>query len=201
MDPVELVDKEALNILKSKYNQNNIIPYKGSILNISLSANMDISGKLSLNTNAFVENGRTTILRLDKDSKLKVDGEFRVFYGGDIICFSGGQLILGSGFINSNVIVRCNKKIEIGNNVAISHNVTIMDFDGHKIIRDGYEMSAPIKIGDHVWIGTGVKILKGVTIGDGAIIGAGAIVTEDIPPYTLAVGIPAKVIKENVKWE
>lgn len=52
-----------------------------------------------------------------------------------------------------------------------------------------------IIIGNDVWIGTNVTIIGGITIGDGAIIGAGAIVTKDIPPYAIAVGVPAKVIK------
>jgi acetyltransferase-like isoleucine patch superfamily enzyme len=58
-------------------------------------------------------------------------------------------------------------------------------------------VSKPIEIGDDVWIGTGVKILKGVKIGKGAVIGAGSVVTRDIPPYSIAVGIPARVIKER----
>lgn len=52
-------------------------------------------------------------------------------------------------------------------------------------------------IGRDTWLGAGVKVMKGVTIGDGAIIGAGAVVTRDIPPYTIAAGIPAKVIRER----
>ena len=59
----------------------------------------------------------------------------------------------------------------------------------------------PIIIGNNVWIGTNVTILKGVTIGDGAIIAAGSVVTKNIPAHTLATGIPAKVIKENVEWK
>jgi acetyltransferase-like isoleucine patch superfamily enzyme len=52
-----------------------------------------------------------------------------------------------------------------------------------------------IDVGNDVWIGEDVHILSGVTIGDGAIIGAGSVVTKDIPPYSVAVGNPAKVIK------
>ena len=62
-------------------------------------------------------------------------------------------------------------------------------------------MSAPIKIGNHVWIGQGATILKGVTIGNNSIIAAGAIVTKDIPANCIAAGVPARVIKEDVNWK
>ena len=54
-----------------------------------------------------------------------------------------------------------------------------------------------IKIGKDCWIGSGVKILDGVTIGDGCIIAAGAVVNKDIPEYSIAGGIPARVIKSR----
>jgi acetyltransferase-like isoleucine patch superfamily enzyme len=57
--------------------------------------------------------------------------------------------------------------------------------------------SAPIAIGDDVWISANVTILKGVTIGSGAVIGAGAVVTHDIPPLAIAVGAPARVIRQR----
>lgn len=58
-----------------------------------------------------------------------------------------------------------------------------------------------IAIGNDVWIATNAVILPGVTIGDGAVIGAGAIVTKDIPPYAIAVGVPAKIIKYRFSKE
>jgi len=58
-----------------------------------------------------------------------------------------------------------------------------------------------ISIGSDVWIGSNVIILSGVTIGDGAVIGAGAVVTKDIPPYAVAAGVPAKVIKSRFSDE
>lgn len=59
----------------------------------------------------------------------------------------------------------------------------------------GRDIRGPIKIGNDVWIGRRAIILSGVTIGDGAIIGAGSIVTKDVPPYAVAVGNPAKVVR------
>jgi len=53
----------------------------------------------------------------------------------------------------------------------------------------------PVNIGSDVWIGAGCKILGGVTIGNGCIIGAGSVVIKDLPPYSISVGNPAKVLK------
>ncbi|MBW4484855.1 MAG: acyltransferase [Tildeniella torsiva UHER 1998/13D] len=54
-----------------------------------------------------------------------------------------------------------------------------------------------ITIEDDCWLGTGVRVLDGVTIGIGSVIGAGAVVSRDIPPYSIAVGVPARVIKSR----
>jgi galactoside O-acetyltransferase len=59
-------------------------------------------------------------------------------------------------------------------------------------------MHSPIIIEDKVWIGFDVSVLKGVTIGERAVIGACSVVTKDIPPYTVAVGNPARAVK-NLK--
>jgi acetyltransferase-like isoleucine patch superfamily enzyme len=61
----------------------------------------------------------------------------------------------------------------------------------HSISREG------IEIQDNCWIGTGVRILDGVSIGSGSVIGAGSVVTKDIPSNSIAVGVPAKVIKPS----
>lgn len=95
--------------------------------------------------------------------------------------------------------IMCKEKIDIGENCAISWDVTIMDCDYHKM--DGIEKIKPIKIGNHVWIGMNCKILKGVTIGDGAIIAANSLVVKDVPSKTIVGGIPAKVIKYDVSWQ
>lgn len=179
----------------------NLITYKNTRLILDPNCKINISGSLKLNDNCMKYNGSNTILRMDRDSSLTVNENFSVFYGADIICFKNSRLILGSGFCNSNLKIRCTKKIKIGKDVAISHDVTIMDSDAHKLKIPGYTNAKPVIIGDHVWIGSRAMILKGVTIGDGAIVAAGAVVTKDVAPNTLVAGIPAKQIKENVYWE
>ena len=57
------------------------------------------------------------------------------------------------------------------------------------------------KIGNDVWIGAHVCVKQGVSIGDGAVIGAGSVVTHDIPPYTIAYGVPAKIVKKRFDSE
>jgi maltose O-acetyltransferase len=59
----------------------------------------------------------------------------------------------------------------------------------------GLEYAKPIRIGDGVWIGGGAIVLPGITIGDGCVIGAGSVVTRDLPPLSLAVGNPARIIR------
>lgn len=178
-----------------------LIPYKKSRVIVAPTGRIKIDGMLQLNQNYRRPNGRSTILRIDDNAELIVKGKFDVFYGGDIICFKKSRLIIGSGFCNSNVLIRCTKSIKIGNDVAISHNVTIMDSDAHNIVEYDHKKTKPVIIGDHVWIGSRAMILKGVKIGDGAVIAAGAVVTKDVPANTLVAGTPARVIKTNIKWE
>jgi acetyltransferase-like isoleucine patch superfamily enzyme len=83
----------------------------------------------------------------------------------------------------------------------IARDVVIRDNDGgHEIPIEGYKKTAPVTIGNHVWIGQGAMIMKGVTIGDGAIISAGAWVATNVKPNALVMGDPARAVKKNVEW-
>lgn len=89
--------------------------------------------------------------------------------------------------------------ISIGNNVYITNGCQFITHDGGTLIlRDevpDLELTAPITIGDNVYIGLNVTILPGVNIGSRVIIGSGSIVTKDIPDNSVAAGVPARVIK------
>lgn len=88
--------------------------------------------------------------------------------------------------------------IRIGRDCQIGPNVQLLT-PTHPLEpeprRAGWEAAAPITIEDNVWLGGGAIILAGVTIGENSIIGAGAVVTRDIPANVVAVGNPAKVIR------
>lgn len=156
--------------------------------------------------NAFFMNKSYSCQRNAKKGlfKLAENADFQcndmLVYDGTIIAVhSNAKLHIGSGYINCNCEVRCLNSITIGENVAIAKEVIIRDSDLHKISNS--VMTAPIVIGNHVWIGTRAMIMKGVTIGDGAVVAAGAIVTKDVPPNCVVAGVPAKIVKENITWE
>lgn len=89
--------------------------------------------------------------------------------------------------------------ITIGNNVHITNGVKFITHDGGTLVFRQYvpdlEITKPINVGNDVYFGNNVIVLPGVNIGNQVIIGAGAIVTKDIPDNSVAVGVPARVIK------
>ena len=94
--------------------------------------------------------------------------------------------------------------ITIGKDCMFSNNIIIRTSDSHPIYNSlTGERTNPAKnvvIEDHVWVAPKSTIMKGVTIGSGTIIGSDTLVTKDVPSTVLAVGHPAKVVKENIKW-
>jgi acetyltransferase-like isoleucine patch superfamily enzyme len=131
-------------------------------------------------------------------------GDFAFIKEGARICSCNQKAIISIGkntSIGYHVFIFASERIEIGDDCMIAPFVYLVDSD-HGTER-GKNMNAqpnitsPIKIGNDVWIGTGAKILKGVTIGNGAIIAAGAVVKDDVPPYMVVGGVPAKIISER----
>ena len=165
---------------------------KGSVL--------DLNQTLILGTPQVKGSHKETRLLLEENATMTVKKQFSMYAGSYVRVIKGGHLILHGGFINENVQITCGDRIEIGKDCAIGRDVVIRSFDGHTIEQEGYRISEPIVIEDHVWIGQGAQILKGVHIGEGAIVAAGAVVTKDVPAHTIVGGIPAKIIKENIKW-
>lgn len=96
--------------------------------------------------------------------------------------------------INRDCIIDARAGITIGNNVSISHRVNLMT-GGHDPKSPVFSGSdAAIVIDDYVWLGVGCTVLKGVRVGEGAVVAAGAVVANDVEPYTIVGGVPAKMI-------
>jgi acetyltransferase-like isoleucine patch superfamily enzyme len=107
----------------------------------------------------------------------------------------GARLSIGKGtYLNRGTTVVCHERIRIGADCKISYQVIIMDTDEH-LVPGRDRITAPVVIGDNVWIGARAIVLKGVEIGEGAIVAAGAIVTRDLPPHAIVAGQPARVVR------
>lgn len=124
----------------------------------------------------------------------------RAFFTAD-----GGEITVGSNTsfnVNSHINASVGGIINIGNDCLIGPNVVMRTadhvFSNPKInIREQGHVIKNIIIFDDVWLGSNVIIVGGVSIGKGSVIGAGAVVTKNIPPYSVAVGVPAVVIKHR----
>jgi acetyltransferase-like isoleucine patch superfamily enzyme len=133
---------------------------------------------------------------------------------------SAGKILLSFGRnveINDSVHITAMESVTIGNNVLIASKVYISDVSHGVYGGEGVHSSPdstpnerllitkPVIVEDNVWIGEFVSVLPGVTIGKGSIIGTMSVVTKSIPPNSIAVGSPAKVIKSynfaSGKWE
>lgn len=100
--------------------------------------------------------------------------------------------------------------VRIGNHVILAQNIVLSGLnhgyaDVHKPIALQPVSTAPITVGDGCWIGANAVITAGVSIGENSVVAAGAVVTKDIPPFSVAVGNPARVIKSfnfaTQQWE
>ncbi len=107
--------------------------------------------------------------------------------------------------ISQHCFIAIRGRISIGNDTILGPNVSIFS-ENHiadsveiPIVSQG-ERRDDVTIGNGVWIGTRSVILAGVKIGDGSIVAAGAVVTKDVEPYTVVGGVPAKLIKERVRF-
>ena len=146
-------------------------------------------------------------------------GTQNIYIGNNVVIESGVQLVTYSTkdykpeiHISDNTLIRRNShitainKIRIGKNVLTGTNVLISDNEHGESSRQNMNVQPRLRqlvskgeviIEDNVWIGNNVCLFGGVRIGMGSIIGANTVVTKDIPPYSIAAGVPAKIISHN----
>jgi maltose O-acetyltransferase len=112
----------------------------------------------------------------------------------------GSNITIGAGtFVNYDCVMLDVAPIRIGAACQVATRVQLLTAT-HPIDpeprRAGWESAAPIVIGDNVWLGGGAIVCPGVTIGDDTVVGAGAVVTRDLPAGVVAVGAPARALRE-----
>lgn len=112
---------------------------------------------------------------------------------------SDSAIVIGPGCVlSNNISLIAVQKITLGASCMLGDFCSIMDSEFHGVsvaTRHLPGESAPVTLGDNVWVGSRAMILKGVTIGDNSVVAAGSIVTKDVPANTLVAGIPAKIIR------
>lgn len=116
-----------------------------------------------------------------------------------LYCDYGYQIRIGARtFVNFGLMALDVARIEIGDDVQMGPNVQLLT-PTHptdaELRRAKWEAAEPITVGDNAWIGGGAILLPGVTVGENSIVGAGAVVTKDVPPNTVVVGNPARVVR------
>ena len=186
-------------ISQIKIHSRKIFVYRKSSLKIS---------KHTITNNGVIQIGKDhinncnnynyTYFKVDKSAKLVVHKSMILRPGTRVEVEKNAKMDIGDLTLNYDSKIYCFNSIKIGNNVVISENCIIRDSDNHKI--NDNEISKPIIIEDDVWIGMNSTILKGVKIGKGAIVAAGSVVTRDVPQNVIVAGVPAKVIRKDIKW-
>jgi len=134
--------------------------------------------------------------------KLEVGDGCKIQKGVELNPF-GGSITLGKNvWLGPNLVIYGQGGVEIGDGCLLSMNVVILS-SNHRIpgrdrhIRWEQDDLRSTRIGKDVWIGANAVILGGVTIGDGCVVAAGAVVIKDLPAYSVAMGVPAKVVRSR----
>lgn len=162
-----------------------------AFLNLSPRIDISTSSRVVLSSTISMKGGEVDI------------GDNCTIHSGAKILPSGGRISLGSDTtVNPDTILYGHGGLSVGDGVRIAAQCAIVPSnhnysDPNVPIRNQGLTEEGVKIEDDIWIGAGCKILDGVTIHEGSVIGAGSVVTKSIPPYSVAVGSPAQVVKSR----
>jgi acetyltransferase-like isoleucine patch superfamily enzyme len=142
------------------------------------------------------------VLEMLREGRLELGPQ--VFFEPDVwlTAQAPGRIRIGEGtFLNIAVQVAAMELVEIGAHCMFANGSFVTDanhrFDDpdKPVPWQGFSSKGPTRVGDNVWCGANVVITSGVTVGERCVIGANSVVTEDLPPFSIAAGAPAKVLK------
>lgn len=140
--------------------------------------------------------------RASRQGSVRLDSRCELGAGCILHPYGGSIHLSENVFVGPHVVIYGHGGVEIGRDTLISMHCCIVS-SNHTVpatgtnIRSQPDIPLPVKIGRDVWLGAGVRVLGGVSIGDGCVVGAGAVVTKDLPPGSIAFGIPAGVVRER----
>lgn len=142
------------------------------------------------------------VLEAFRDGRLQVGAQTLFEPGVWITVGDEGRVVIGEGcFLNLGVMVAAQGLVEIGDHCMFANGCFVTDAN-HRfsdltmpITWQGFDSKGPTRIGDNVWCGANVVITSGVTVGERCVIGANSVVTKDLPPYSIAAGSPARVLR------
>jgi acetyltransferase-like isoleucine patch superfamily enzyme len=160
---------------------------------------------------AFAQFGARSVI----EPPVRLQGEGRIAVGDDVFVGAGswlqvldgpdrhvalsvgdGTSIAGNCVLSAALSVRLGRKVLLARNVYISdHSHAFEDVD-RAVLDQGVTRVEPVEIGDGAWLGQNVVVGPGVRIGRGAVVGANSVVLKDVPDHTVAVGAPARVVRE-----
>ena len=197
-DPAPLWDlhrpgpRRVLWLQKWRHYQRSRLPWNRALLHLELARRQAFArGVVHGNALQMLQEGRLTI------------GAHALFEPGVWLTSATGRITIGSGAtLNLNVMVAAVEHTEIGEHCMLANGCLVTDGDhrvddpSEPVPWQGFTTKGPTVLEDNVWLGANVVVTSGVRIGRRSVIGANSVVTEDIPPFSVAAGAPARVIRK-----
>ena len=163
-----------------------------------------------LSAGAFASYGRRSVIQLP----VRLRGPARIALGNDVFIGAGswlqvegdergdvaidigdGTSIVGNCVLSATDSLRVGRKVLMARNVYIADHMHAFEAAGAAVLDQGIDRVSPVEIGDGAWLGQNVVVGPGVRIGRGAVVGANSVVLDDVPDHAVAVGAPARVIR------
>ena len=173
-----------------------------------------IPANVSMHDDAYVETSFSfDLYRSEADVGVRYERGAHTYLGTMFDVGPAGRVHLGEYAMVHGVRIICDDRVEIGDHAMLSWNVVLMD--SYRVPRDPHSRrpllrglpdsparalapdgnARPVVVGPNTWIGFDVCVLPGVTVGQGSVVGAKSVVTEDVPPYTVVAGNPARPVR------
>lgn len=181
-------------------NKSHLFIYPGVVLSVEKSAVVELHGDLYLGIVSIKGSRKESNFLMRQKSRFVVMQKCEILDSFDIQIHPNGLFKVDLFHSNVNLEVSCGCRIVLDGFVMAGRHVRLKDYNGHKVSFDGYPLSAPIIIKNHVWLCTGATINPGVQIEEGAVVGDNANVITDVPSYSFVAGNPALVISTNIEW-